>query len=194
MIKATLKLHQLPLSMKKFNLHRFGVGLILLTLFGCALDGGLLMTVGPDYQSPQPSTAKQWSARQPVLDDLPVAHQGEVSSLNQWWQRFNDAVLNRLQAAAQQESASIAKARGSFVASESVFLPTLDASLSSTYSNAAFGDSPSRLDQDQLSVQSSWDIDLFGGLARNREAAVSQWQARTAILARCPRGCGCGVG
>lgn len=172
--------------MKTTNLYNFCLGLILLALSGCGLDGGLLMTVGPNYQSPEPPTAKQWYVKQPGQDGLPVAHQGDLNNLSQWWQRFGDPVLNRLLVAAQQESASIAKAkaqiveaRGSLIASESVFLPSLNASLSSTRASAAFGNSPSRLDQHQASVQSSWEVDLFGGLARNRQASISQLESRT---------------
>jgi len=173
--------------MNKANLNRIGVGLTLLSLSGCSLDGGLLTTVGPDYQSPEPPTAKHWYANQSAPDGLPVAHQGDVSSLSKWWERFGDPVLDRLLAAAQQESASIAKAkaqiveaRGNLVSSESVFLPSLDSSLSSTRSNFSMGGTPSLRNQHQLSVQSSWEVDLFGGLARQREASISQLQARTA--------------
>lgn len=173
--------------MNTCNLHHIGGGLMLLALSGCALDGGLLTTVGPDYHAPKPPTESHWNAQQPAPDAPPVAHQGALSHLSQWWERFGDPVLVRLLAAAQQQSASIAKAkaqiveaRGNLVSSESVFLPSLDASLSSIRSSAAFGNSPARLDQHQASVQSSWEIDLFGGLARNREASVSQLQARTA--------------
>ena len=35
-----------------------------LLLSGCALKGGWLMTVGPDYQAPEPPLAKQWQAAQ----------------------------------------------------------------------------------------------------------------------------------
>lgn len=171
--------------MKKFNLFHFGP--ILLALSGCALDGGLLTTVGPDYHSPEPPTAQRWYAKQSAPDGLPVAHQGDLSWLSKWWERYGDPALDRLLAAAQQESASVAKAkaqiveaRGNLVSSESVFLPSLDSSLSSTRSNFSMGGTPSLRNQHQLSVQSSWEVDLFGGLARQREASISQLQARTA--------------
>lgn len=163
------------------------LGFILPALSGCGMNSGLLMTVGPNYQSPEPPTATHWFAKQPAFEDLPVAHQGELSSLSQWWERFGDPVLNRLLAAAQQESASIAKAkaqiveaRGNLTSYESVFLPNLEAGLSSANSSFSFGGTPTLRTQHQFSVQSSWEIDLFGGLARQREAAISQLQARTA--------------
>ncbi len=173
--------------MANSNPPRLGLSLILLSLSGCGLDGGILMTVGPDYQNAQPPTENAWQAKQTGVDEPVAPHEGQLSNLGKWWERFGDPALDRLLAATQQESASIAKARarivearGSLVSSESVFLPSLDASLSSTRSNSSFGNTPSRLDQHQLSVQSSWEIDLFGGLARQREASVSQLQSRSA--------------
>ncbi|ESS73116.1 nodulation protein T [Methyloglobulus morosus KoM1] len=173
--------------MKKINLQNLGLSFILLLSAGCGLDGGLLMTVGPDYQNPEPSTARHWQAKQPATDGLPIAHQGKLSDLGKWWERFGDPVLNRLLAAAQKESASLAKAkaqiaeaRGNLISSESVFLPSLDSSLSSSRSSFSFGGTPFLRNQHQLSVQSSWEIDLFGGLARQREASASQLESRVA--------------
>lgn len=173
--------------MKKINLRCLGLSLMTIALTGCGLSRGLLATVGPDYQSPEPPTANRWYAEQPVTDTPPVAHDGKLSGLSRWWERFDDRVLLQLLTAAQQESASVAKAkaqieeaRGNLISSESVFLPSLDLSLSSSRSSFSFGNAPFIRNQHQLSVQSSWEIDLFGGLARQREASTSQLQSRTA--------------
>ncbi len=40
--------------MNTINPQHFGLGLMLLTLYGCGLNGGLLTTVGPEYQSWRP--------------------------------------------------------------------------------------------------------------------------------------------
>ena len=156
-------------------------------LSGCGLNGGLLTTVGPDYHSPAPPTASRWYAKQPVEVELPIAHQGKLDNLSHWWERFGDPVLNHLLFAAQKESSTIATAkaqieasRADLIGSESVFLPSIDSSLSSSRSNFSFGQTPFLRNQHQLSVQSSWEIDLFGGLARQREASRSQLESRTA--------------
>jgi outer membrane protein, multidrug efflux system len=173
--------------MKKINLYYLSLASGLLLLSGCGLQGGLLTTVGPDYQNPTPETANHWYAKQPTKNELPISHQGNLTNLNKWWERFGDPVLNRLLSAAQKESASIAnakakieEARASLIGSDSVFLPTIDSSLSSSRSSFSFGNAPFIRNQHQLSIQSSWEIDLFGGLARQREASLTQLQSRTA--------------
>ncbi len=162
--------------------HRLGFVVYALLLTGCGLKGGWLTTVGPDYQAPSPPTAPQWNAPQPTL-----AHQGELTELTNWWKKFNDPTLSQLLAAAQNESASIAKAkahieeaRASLVGSESVFLPSLDSQISSSRSSFSFGQAPFIRNQHQISIQSSWEVDLFGGLARQQEANLSKLASRTA--------------
>jgi outer membrane protein, multidrug efflux system len=152
-------------------------------LSGCGIKGGWITTVGPNYRQPDAATAKQWYASQPEN----TAHQGELSKLQHWWERFNDPVLIRLLAAAQTESASIAtaksrieQARANLVGSDSQFLPNIDSSLNSSRSSFSFGQAPFLRNQHMLNVQSSWEIDLFGGLARQQEAARGQLESRTA--------------
>lgn len=165
----------------KCNALLSGVMLPLL-LSGCGLKGGWLTTVGPDYHTPELPTAKRWYAPPPVL-----AHHGELTELAHWWEKFNDPVLSRLLAAAQAQSADVAnakarigQARASLVSSGSQFLPSVDGSLSSTRSSFSFGQAPFIRNQHQLELQSSWELDLFGGLARQQEAGLSQLASRTA--------------
>lgn len=167
------------------NIASFPLSLIAIPLLltGCGMKGGWLTTVGPDYRPPAAPTAQQWYAPQP----LPIAHKGNLAHLKRWWERFNDPTLDRLLAAAQAESATIAnakarieEARAKLIGSDSMFLPNLDISLSSNRSSFSFGETPFLRTQHQLGLQSSWEIDLFGGLARQREAAVSQLESRTA--------------
>ncbi len=173
--------------MKAINLFYLSLIFIALLLSGCGLKGGLLTTVGPDYKTPDPLISNRWFTKQPAAYEFPVAHQGELADLSKWWKRFGDPVLNRLLAAAQKESASVAKAkaqieesRANLVSSDSVFLPSIDLSLGSSRSNFSFGQTPFLRNQHQLSVQSSWEIDLFGGLARQQEASQSQLESRVA--------------
>lgn len=154
---------------------------MILCLPSCALENGLLATVGPDYHDPKAkSKIPQWYAPLP-------AHEGKVTALHDWWAGFGDPVLKRLLSAAQEVSSSIAEAkaniaesRSNLVSTHSLFLPGIDASLSANRSSFSFGQAPFIRNQFALGVQSSWEIDLFGGLARQREAAVSQLQAKEA--------------
>lgn len=167
----------------------FGVTrvLCLLPLFsGCGLQGGLLATVGPDYSQPKLPEAESWHAPQETGERI-IAHDGDPTNLSRWWARFNDAALDQLLAAAQTQSSSIAKAkariveaRAQLVSAGAAALPSLDTSLSASKSSFSFGGPVFTRTQYQIDVQSSWEIDLFGGLARQQESAFNQLGSRHA--------------
>lgn len=157
-----------------------------LLLSACG-SGGLLTTVGPDYQTAPLPTEANWQAPQSVGNNLPVAHQGDRVNLTRWWDRFQDPVLNRFLAAAQQESASVAdakarieQARANLVGADAALLPTIDSSIGAKRSSSSFGGTPFVWNQFPAGLQSSWEIDLFGGLARQEEAARSQLESKNA--------------
>lgn len=157
-----------------------------LLLSACG-SGGLLTTVGPDYQTAPLPTEANWQAHQSVGNNLPVAHQGDRVDLNRWWDRFQDPVLNRFLAAAQQESASVAdararieQARANLVGADAALLPNIDSSIGAKRSSSSFGGTPFVWNQFPAGLQSSWEIDLFGGLARQEEAARSQLESKNA--------------
>ena len=168
------------------KLRRLSCALLPVLLSGC-WSGGLLTTVGPDYQTPPLSAAINWQTPQPVADNLPVAHQGDENQLKQWWQGFNDPVLSQFLAAAQQVSASVADAkarieqsRANLIGAEGSLLPSIDFSAAANRSSASFGGTPFVWNKFPVGLQSSWEIDLFGGLARQEEAARSQLESRNA--------------
>jgi multidrug efflux system outer membrane protein len=148
---------------------------------------GLLTTVGPDYQTQPLKAAANWQAPQPSGNYLPMAHQGDPADLSRWWDRFQDPVLNRFLAAAQQVSASVAdararieQARANLVGADAALLPNLDFSAGAKRSSSSFGGAPFIWNQLPFGLQSSWEIDLFGGLARQEEAARSQLESKNA--------------
>jgi len=172
--------------MSNKNLRPLSLSLLSLLLSACG-SGGLLTTVGPDYQTKPFQAAANWQAPQPGDHHLATAHQGDPANLNRWWRRFNDPVLNRFLAAAQQESASVAdakarieQARANLVGADAALLPTIDASIGAKRSSSSFGGTPFVWNQFPAGLQSSWEIDLFGGLARQEQAARSQLESRHA--------------
>jgi len=172
--------------MSNKNLRPLSLSLLSLLLSACG-SGGLLTTVGPDYQTKPLQAAANWQAPQPGEHNLATAHQGDPANLNRWWHRFNDPVLNRFLAAAQQESASVAdakarieQARANLVGADAALLPTIDASIGAKRSSSSFGGTPFVWNQFPAGLQSSWEIDLFGGLARQEQAARSQLESRHA--------------
>jgi NodT family efflux transporter outer membrane factor (OMF) lipoprotein len=166
------------------NLRLPGWSLLPLLLSGCGASG-LLTTVGPDYQTAPLPAAANWQTPQLGGNDNPIAHQGASANLNRWWERFNDPVLNRFLAKAQQESASVAdararieQARANLVGADAALLPNLDSSVAAKRSSSSFGGAPFVWNQFSAGLQSSWEIDLFGGLARQDEAARSLLESK----------------
>ncbi|WP_026603540.1 efflux transporter outer membrane subunit [Methylomonas sp. 11b] len=163
-----------------------GLSVIPLLLSACG-SGGLLTTVGPDYQAePLPAPAS-WQAPQADVANQQQAHQGDPAELMRWWERFQDPALTRLLSAAEQVSTSVAdartrieEARANLVGADAALLPKLDSELASKRSSSSFGGTPFIWNQFSAGLQSSWEIDLFGGLARQQEAAQSQLASRNA--------------
>jgi len=163
----------------------WGTSLPLSMLSACG-GGGLLATVGPDYQTEPLPTATVWHAPQPG-PAVQLPHDGEASGLLRWWEGFNDPTLTRLLDAAERQSPSLAEARArieqaraNLAGAEGALLPNLDASMAGKRSSASFGGEPFVWNQYNAGLQSSWEIDLFGGLARQRQAALAQLDAKYA--------------
>lgn len=143
----------------------------------------VLPKLGPDYTTPQSPLAGQWqlpsSTSSPSsTPPLAEAHGGSLSDLQQWWQQFDDPLLAELIATAEQESptlaqakARIAQSRALAVTAGSADLPGLELTASNIHSEASMGGPLIRQRSRQVAFSSSWEIDLFGGVARQQEAA-----------------------
>jgi NodT family efflux transporter outer membrane factor (OMF) lipoprotein len=126
----------------------------------------------------------------------PLPHGGDTKNLKDFWSQFNDALLVELITAAEKNSPtlsaatlSIAQARATRIDAKADLLPTLDSNTSATKGlqqpvvnagQSAFLQGVAQSKQTQL--QSSWELDLFGGnralleAAKKREqASKSQW-------------------
>ena len=146
-------------------------------LSGCA--GGLFGTAGPDYQLSPLTAAAAWQAPQP--------HAGSTQKLAGWWAQFNDPALDAVMASAQAQSgtlaqaaAAIERARADAVAAGMAGLPSFDAVTSANRAAFTFFGPPAYRTQTQVGLQSSWEIDLFGSLARQREAVQATLEANVA--------------
>jgi NodT family efflux transporter outer membrane factor (OMF) lipoprotein len=154
--------------------------LALIMLSACA--GGLVSTVGPDYARPDVPVAASWQTAQPPATK---AHHANPANLKRWWQQFNDPALSQFLAAAQKESATVAdararieQARAGMVGAIGQGMPRLDGQADMLRSENTFGGPVFEWDRYQVGLQSTWEVDLFGGIARQREAALGQLQAR----------------
>jgi NodT family efflux transporter outer membrane factor (OMF) lipoprotein len=166
--------------------HGARVAAIVLWATGC--------TVGPDYRRPDTTVPPAWSeAGYGGIDTRPAA-------LARWWEEFNDPTLTRLANRAvgsnldlRLAEARIREARALRRIAESAAWPTVDVSgsysRSRTSENAIapsgqtsggspfFSGSNNGQDLFRTGFDSSWEIDVFGGVRRSVEAADATIEA-----------------
>jgi NodT family efflux transporter outer membrane factor (OMF) lipoprotein len=160
--------------------------MISLILAGCS--------VGPDYVAP----TQTLSPFHNLAAAKAQTESGAPPPLDQWWTGFNDPVLvTVVQRALNQNldlAASLARvqqARAVAASAGAQLLPTVDLDTAastqhqSTYSplgSLARGLPGYNRDQREYSLgaAASWEIDLFGGLRRNADAAKAEVQAAEA--------------
>ncbi len=141
----------------------------LLLLAGCA--------AGPDYVAPAPDAPADW------INGKSAAHGEEVT---QWWRRLHDPVLDELIAQALHDSpdlrsarARLQEVRARYDLADAGLLPSLNAGLSASRSKVG---TAAPANQFNAGFDASWEIDLFGGLRRAREAADADAGATLANL------------
>ena len=157
----------------------------LATLAGCATP--------PSYD---PAAHAAPAALAPSNWQAPLPHGGRLDTLANWWQQFNDPALQQLITSAQDASATIASARARIETSRAALVlanaqlsPTLNASAGVARSRAVVNMPAST--SITAGLQSSWELDLFGGNRASRDAAdaraqggIASWHdARVSIAA-----------
>lgn len=154
-------------------------------LAGCA--------AGPDYHRPEapvPSHYSQAPGRQ--------AGSGAVQGLDTWWRQFDDPMLARYVSLAiaqnlalAQAAARVTQARAGLGAANAALLPSASvrglAARSHQSRETPLGQVASTMpgydrwgNQYEANLEASWEVDLFGGLRRGREAAIARFQASEA--------------
>ena len=156
------------------------------TLAGCA--------VGPDYQRPALATPNRFIG-QSAVEQRPGA---TVANLGIWWTGFDDPLLTRFVDLALEQNLDIAQAtarvsqsRAALRAASAALLPhgsvalqaqkvyqSVDAPLGRLLNaTPGFSRNGAYYEGD---VGANWEIDLFGGLRRNREAVHAEYEASAA--------------
>lgn len=166
--------------------------LAILTLASLGLLSGC--AVGPDYARPAAPVPDQFMGQAAVDRRHAVAS----TELATWWAGFGDPQLTRMVALAldqnldmAQASARVAQARAGLGAAHAALLPSgnvtgqaarayqsvetplgrvLNASPGFEREGSAY----------QIDAVASWELDLFGGLRRGREAALADYRATEA--------------
>ena len=144
------------------------------------LAGGC--TIGPDYQRPAVDTPTEWRVMTPDAKEL---------ADTAWWQQFNDPVLNDLIGVALSDNkdlliavARIEEYAGRYGVVRADLFPQLGAS--TDYSRGRIteaGANPlspaykTTTDSFSATLNTSWEIDLWGRVRRSTEAAKAQFIA-----------------
>ncbi|MDB5806433.1 MAG: efflux transporter outer rane subunit [Betaproteobacteria bacterium] len=180
---------------------------VLVALGGCTL-------LGPDFKPPQVQAPEDWttwhSGAAELRDGLPIS---AATLPEQWWTVFNDATLNDLQARALQASPDLQTAALRFAQSRTQRLsvaaqrgPEVNASGSARRQRESETGASTRLisaiapggagSQQIISLLSSpynlyqagfdasWELDLWGRVRRNIEAADADLAASGEMLAQ----------
>ena len=156
-----------------------GAALLLLCLLctgGCA--------VGPDFVRPQTAVPDAWIG----VTTMPTTRPSMVEAdLQRWWAAFGDAKLTSLIEQAfgsnldlRIATSRIRQARASRGIAVSGLGPTVDASGSFHRSQASSGGSDTKsptVNNYQAGFDAGWEIDIFGGVRREIEAADAEVQA-----------------
>jgi len=156
---------------------------LLVALSGCAI-------VGPDYSAPKLSEADvpaQWTSPAETTKDSELPRSSSKTT-PPWWAELSDPALNQLVGEAFDSSptleAAVAKLRQSqsySAQAKSASAPSVGADASSERS---VSDSTGKASTDsELSINSSWELDLFGAVSRGKEGALAREEAQRATLA-----------
>ncbi len=153
--------------------------LCLLALFGCA--------VGPDFHSPETTMPSGWAGPSPVATSQPASAPAEVE-LSRWWTSFRDPVLTSLEQQAVKSNLDVLLAEsrirqslGSRGVAVAALFPTLNGTNAYARSqspvSAGSKNKPPIRNVYEIGLNASWQIDVFGGIRRNIEAADADLQA-----------------
>ncbi len=168
---------------------------LLATLLASSLLAGC--AVGPDYVKPDAPLPGQYLG-QAAIAERQAANSADIVN---WWKGFGDPTLTRYVSLAleqnldlAQATARVTQARAGLGAANAALLPSGNVSgqaarayhsvetplgqvLNSTPDFDRYGNAY------DVNLGASWELDLFGGLRRAREAALAEYQASEAGVA-----------
>jgi NodT family efflux transporter outer membrane factor (OMF) lipoprotein len=159
---------------------------LLAALGGIAVVG--CVTVGQDYTPPATDVPANWNRLD--ASDARVTRAEAVADVSQWWRSLNDPLLTELVDEALRANPDLKTARArlrgararSLVAASDRF-PSVNAaaraSRSRSSEEAGSGDTVSFY---RAGFDATWELDVFGGVRRNVEAAEADLEASEADL------------
>ncbi|MDN2709828.1 TolC family protein [Janthinobacterium sp. SUN118] len=153
--------------------------------------------VGPDYTRSETHLPERYLGQAAIKQ----RHANAAADLSTWWEGFGDPQLNRLVALAleqnldlAQATARVTQARAGLGATNAALLPsgTLNAQGARAYSSVETSlgqvlNAQPNFDRYGNAYEANlgigWELDIFGGLRREREAALAEYQASEAGVA-----------
>ncbi|MFV9474332.1 efflux transporter outer membrane subunit [Advenella sp. RU8] len=142
-------------------------------------------TVGPDYVRPEQEVGLSFKAEK--VAGWVQARPGDDLAKGNWWERFNDPVLNdlmeRLNAANQNIVQAVARydaAKALSAQARSGFFPVLGGG---TAYDRSGGSNRSGASQYDVSGSLNWEVDLWGKIRRQVQGQQAAQQASAAELA-----------
>jgi NodT family efflux transporter outer membrane factor (OMF) lipoprotein len=157
--------------------------MLFIVISGCAM-------VGPNYTQVQPESRENWEASMQKGLNIERPDQDQLSK---WWEVFDDPVLTELEKKAVDGNLDLKTAFSRFQQariyrgiSRSDFLPSLDAAgqyqRQRTSESIQEGYGGKVQDWYLAKFDSSWELDLFGGIRRSVQAADAELEASLADL------------
>jgi len=157
-------------------------------------------TVGPDYRAPSVEVPSAYMGGK-VLAGESTPRPEAQASLSSWWTQFDDPQIERFVTAALQQnldlaqaSARVLQARAGLAAAGAALLPSGNIAAQTARSHQSIETPLGQVlnsmpgfgrygSAHEVNIGASWEIDLFGGLQRTREAARAEYQASDAAVA-----------
>jgi len=154
---------------------------VVMALSGCA-------AVGPNYNAPKLSEAEvpaRWTSPTDTAAGATATSPG-AQLASSWWTELSDSALNRLVDEAFNTSPTLEAAMAKLGQSRSLHAQANASGAPSADAGAATqrgGVDGIGYMQSWLSMNSSWEVDLFGAVRRGKEGAAAREEAQLATLA-----------
>ena len=164
---------------------------LVLFLCACATAG---CVVGPDYQRPDVPLPNHYMGQVAIKQQ----HAALAAELAKWWKGFDDPLLTHFVSLAleqnldlAQAAARVTQARAALGGADAALLPSGNVSGSAARAHQSIETPLGQLlnatpnydrwgNAYEADLGASWEIDIFGGLRRGREAALADYQASQA--------------
>lgn len=143
-------------------------------------------TIGPDYQRPATPQATHYQA----MPGWKTATPADISGAGHWWQGYADAELDRLLTQLETDNLRLASAEAQYRQARALaggaragLFPSLDLGAGMQRSGQGQGSAAQHSKSYDTNLAMSWEVDLWGKVRRELQAADSSAQASAAELA-----------